>query len=332
MEIWVWIITPLTGALIGYSTNWLAIRMLFRPHGEKRVFGLRLPFTPGLIPKNKARLAKKMGEAVGTRVLTAEILTRELAASPLWAGIQNMSLREMFAQWGLEAPEIYATRGIAALRARMLNPAEADGFSARLITAAKGTLRAKLPDAAKHLHQWAAHQPQMNAYFEGLTEQMVLNYFGKLIGAFVDHKKIYAGIKEGLFEYLAREENLASLADKLDESMDRFADGGGTWRLWANHLPDDAELAVKAVEWVESALKHAGEAKKTAVLRVFEQAAGLMATHMDVQGMMERRIGDFSAADMEELVLSVVRREMHIIMALGGLIGFFIGFVPLLMR
>jgi uncharacterized membrane protein YheB (UPF0754 family) len=53
---------------------------------------------------------------------------------------------------------------------------------------------------------------------------------------------------------------------------------------------------------------------------------------MDVQGMVERRVNDFSAAEAEALILSVVRRELNIIMALGGLIGFFIGLVPLLMR
>ena len=46
-----WILPPVLGAIIGYVTNAIAIRMLFRPFNEIRVLGLRLPFTPGLIPR-----------------------------------------------------------------------------------------------------------------------------------------------------------------------------------------------------------------------------------------------------------------------------------------
>ena len=47
------IIPIIVGSVIGYATNWLAIKMLFRPLREKRLLGVRLPFTPGLIPKEK---------------------------------------------------------------------------------------------------------------------------------------------------------------------------------------------------------------------------------------------------------------------------------------
>lgn len=58
-------IPALVGAFIGYITNWLAIKMLFRPHHEKRIFGIKLPFTPGLIPKEKDRIAKSVGKLLG---------------------------------------------------------------------------------------------------------------------------------------------------------------------------------------------------------------------------------------------------------------------------
>ena len=47
---------PLVGAVIGYFTNFIAVKMLFFPKREIRVFGKRLPFTPGAIPKGKERL------------------------------------------------------------------------------------------------------------------------------------------------------------------------------------------------------------------------------------------------------------------------------------
>lgn len=49
------IIPILVGALIGYCTNYIAIKMLFRPRKPVFVFGKKLPFTPGVIPKNQPR-------------------------------------------------------------------------------------------------------------------------------------------------------------------------------------------------------------------------------------------------------------------------------------
>ena len=72
MEYLHYIAGPLIGAVIGYFTNYIAVKMLFHPHEEKRIFGKRLPFTPGVIPKNKPRLAHAIGEAVANVLLTKE--------------------------------------------------------------------------------------------------------------------------------------------------------------------------------------------------------------------------------------------------------------------
>lgn len=71
------------GGLIGYGTNWLAIRMLFWPLEEKRLFGRKVPFTPGLIPKKRARLATALGDTVASHLVTPETLTSALAAPEL---------------------------------------------------------------------------------------------------------------------------------------------------------------------------------------------------------------------------------------------------------
>ena len=63
---------PLIGAIIGYFTNFLAVKMLFHPRTEKKLFGRTLPFTPGVVPKNKPRLAHAIGQAVANVLLTKE--------------------------------------------------------------------------------------------------------------------------------------------------------------------------------------------------------------------------------------------------------------------
>ncbi len=69
---------PLVGAVIGYFTNWLAIKMIFRPHTEKRILGIKVPFTPGLIPKERYVLSKKVGDVVAKHLLTEEVMIKGL--------------------------------------------------------------------------------------------------------------------------------------------------------------------------------------------------------------------------------------------------------------
>lgn len=74
MALWIYIVPPLAGLVIGYFTNDIAIKMLFRPYRPYRVFGRRLPFTPGLIPQNQPRLAKQIANTIMGSLLTPEEL------------------------------------------------------------------------------------------------------------------------------------------------------------------------------------------------------------------------------------------------------------------
>jgi len=73
------IIPPIAGAIIGFVTNVIAIRMLFRPLNEVRVFGIRLPFTPGILPRQRKKLALSIGSMVERELLTPEILKERLS-------------------------------------------------------------------------------------------------------------------------------------------------------------------------------------------------------------------------------------------------------------
>ena len=191
-------IPPIVGAVIGYCTNLLAIKMLFRPYQPVYLFGRQLPFTPGLVPKEQARLAKKLAEAVGNSILTPEVLAQEL--SPI------------------------------------LEKLDSEG-----------------PDMIKKLIQ---------------------EHFGKLAGAFLNPDKIYAGIREALLEYLGGKK-------ALDDSA-------------------------------------------------FKGAAEEMARHIDIVRIIEARVNNFAPEEAEALILSVVQRELNRVIALGGVLGFIIGWIPVL--
>ncbi len=51
-------------AVIGCFTNYIALKMLFRPYEKKQLFGLPVPFTPGIIPMRRRDIAKAIGRLV----------------------------------------------------------------------------------------------------------------------------------------------------------------------------------------------------------------------------------------------------------------------------
>ena len=73
------LLTVTFGAIAGGTTNALAVWMLFHPYDPPRLFGRRLRFLQGAIPKNKERLAIAMGRTVGTKLLTPDDLARILS-------------------------------------------------------------------------------------------------------------------------------------------------------------------------------------------------------------------------------------------------------------
>lgn len=68
------LLPPVVGGVIGYFTNDLAIKMLFRPYRPILIGGQPLPFTPGLIPRNQERLAKRVADTIMRSLLTPEEL------------------------------------------------------------------------------------------------------------------------------------------------------------------------------------------------------------------------------------------------------------------
>lgn len=70
-----WIVPPLLGAAIGYLTNRLAVRMIFRPIRPVRILGLRLQ---GLIGRRQGELATRIGQVVGDHLVQHEDLARAL--------------------------------------------------------------------------------------------------------------------------------------------------------------------------------------------------------------------------------------------------------------
>ena len=103
-----WILPPLLGAVIGYVTNRIAIKMLFRPLTPKYVFGIHVPLTPGVIPRNRFDLARTIGRMVSEQLLSPQALRDQLDTPEfrrnLTAWIRDRRVALMQAPVGLPHP------------------------------------------------------------------------------------------------------------------------------------------------------------------------------------------------------------------------------------
>lgn len=100
---------PFIGAIIGLFTNYMAIKMLFRPFKPIKIFGLIVPFTPGVIPRQHENLAVKIGQTVSNHLLTTNDLNEIFTSDKVKSKILD-ALEGMYAQFGMLAsfitPEI----------------------------------------------------------------------------------------------------------------------------------------------------------------------------------------------------------------------------------
>lgn len=93
------IVLPLVlGALIGYVTNYIAVRMLFRPYRAVKIGSRTLPFTPGVIPKNKKRIAKACGAAVESSLFSQEDIKKAITGSIKKPDIDSIKVADIVSE------------------------------------------------------------------------------------------------------------------------------------------------------------------------------------------------------------------------------------------
>jgi uncharacterized membrane protein YheB (UPF0754 family) len=235
--------------------------MLFRPHKEKRIFGRRIPFTPGMVPRERERLGRKLGETIEKNLLTPEVLTQSLGDPERWP-LPEGTLGELLAKYDVYKPE---------------------------------TLFANAADFIQTLPE---RFPLIDAKLAELTRHAADQSISGLASMFVKKDKIYPSIKEWLVTYLTDEANHETLRAKINEHI-LSAD----IRTAMAHLP---------------------------VNKILPMLAGQVARRIPIADMVERKMAAYDIAEAEKIILSVVGRELKIIVMLGGVFGFFIGLLSLI--
>ena len=93
------IVLPLVlGALIGYVTNYIAVRMLFRPYRAVKIGSRTLPFTPGVMPKNKQRIAKACGAAVENSLFSQDDIKKAITGSIKKPDIDSIKVADIVSE------------------------------------------------------------------------------------------------------------------------------------------------------------------------------------------------------------------------------------------
>ena len=291
------VVAPVLGAIIGYITNDLALKMLFRPYEEKRIGRFHVPFTPGLIPSQKSRIAKSLGGVIAGNLLDANTLRREALSE---AAIEK--LRGTISGWleGQSADERPLRERLEARVAperidrieETISEKGTDFLMRKLQAAGLGKIVADQVISA--IQGKLSHLP-MGFLLEGMVEPLRAS-----IANSVEHKLAESG-PELLRSKLAEEQDAL-----LAKSVAELADGH------RERIPELTEAVLGLYRgFFEDHIE-----------------ATLSAAHLDE--IIERRIEGFDARELETVVFGIMKRELRAIVYLGAFLGFLMGFINLL--
>lgn len=83
------------GAIVGAATNYMAIKMLFRPYKPIYFKKWRLPLTPGLIPKRRDVLAVQLGKTVSEYLLTPDTIKKKFLSDEIRNSVLSYAQRKV---------------------------------------------------------------------------------------------------------------------------------------------------------------------------------------------------------------------------------------------
>lgn len=284
---------PIIGAVIGYCTNYIAVKMLFYPRKEIRIWGHRLPFTPGAIPKGKPRLAKAIGNIVANTLLTEEDI-KEKILSP---EIENAVVEKMTGALSLD------------IRSGMekLFPIGTDYEGLKKRTA--DVLTEQVLEAVQRIDIGNTIAEEGKKAVKEKTKGTMLEMFltDELLASFIQPmgEEIVKFIDENGKDYI--EPEILSKLDSLEEKS-------------VLELCDEMNVGRETVHQMMVSAYHTAAAA----------AAANVGGQFNIAKIIEDKITDMSVEELEKMVLSVMKKELNTIVSLGALVGGLLGILNML--
>ena len=290
-------IGPAVGAVIGYITNDIAIRMLFRPHHAKYILGMRVPFTPGIIPKEKTRIAAAIGKAVSENLMNREVLEKSLLSDDMLAKMVDAIDEFVTTQQGNEetieqfAAHYLSDEDIAAMRSNVT-----DGI-VKLIT---GKLQdTSMGDNIAHMATEHAMEKTRNSlagrFGAEMLVQAVAQPIEKILAKHIN--EILQNNSAQMVESLVKDQStqlmgmtMSQLTTGRDEQISQIKGGIiNAYRvIITEHLP-----------------------------RILQD--------IDISTIIEQRINEMDMDEAEAIILDVMKKELRAIVWLGALLGSIMG-------
>lgn len=316
-----YILAPLVGGVIGYVTNDIAIRMLFRPHKAKYIMGWRVPFTPGIIPKEKGRIAEAVGTVISNNLMSEAVLEKYLLSD-------NMVNRVRTSIVDFIANQKVNEESVSQFLEHYLSREEV----ATLADSAKEGLTRQMHDkisdselgrqVAKAAMEYVADKINSNGAADILSE------IGGLVGGLgMAAKLLFTGSVINKFLELLREPVERFLAKNVNEILQKNGDAiignlveSEIDKLLSRPVKDllagqDAKLA-DAVNTMVSIYK-----------TIISDHLPKILESIDISTIVRDRINEMDMNETEKLILQVMNKELRAIVWLGALLGMLMGCV-----
>ncbi len=94
------VLPPLVGTVIGWLTNYVALKLLFRPHHPKKILGFRFQ---GLIPKRRREIARSIARTIEKELLNSKDLAATLNSINWKEEVERMVEEVVDHRFGSEA-------------------------------------------------------------------------------------------------------------------------------------------------------------------------------------------------------------------------------------
>lgn len=286
---------PVIGAIIGYCTNWLAVKMLFRPMEAKYLGSFKIPFTPGVIPKGKIRLAESVSKAINEQLLTKEVVEARLLS-----------------------PEVTSMVWDAAND--IVESAKSSGASVREVICSRvdeGSFNVIVDDLEKSITERIMRRLRNeelgNLISDHLTEQLGNAMSGSFIGMMMGD----------------------SLAEKfgnaISASVEKYIDDNGDRLIGEIVHSELSDIENMKFALVINGIENSGydiAASLAEVYRSFvhEKAYEAM-KDLNIGEMAAESIRSMDNAELERLVMSTMKTELGAVINLGALIGLVLGLI-----
>lgn len=290
------IAAPIIGGIIGLITNGLAIRMLFRPYKEIKLGKFRVPFTPGLIPKEKGRIAGAVGKIVGNELLDSETLEKALCSEELQEAyfkkydsiVEDLKNSNLLLRQYLEEKDFF----------EITNSAKSGiGKKAGVFVADK-------------LVEENISMTLLNYAVSEVTENMNPMIKSMAMGA-IEAAKMPLSVKiDNMILEKAPEYIEAYIGTEYEKQMDK------PMSEVIQHL-EEKFPQLRYQIWI--------------IYEAFiEEKANNFINKINIPKIVEDRINEYDVAELEKMILEIAKKELNALIWLGGLLGMLMGFVNLL--